>query len=136
MNSSDCYTEGLKVRREVLGADYVDKAMKGGSAFVLPLQDLVIQYCWGSIWTRPGLDRRTRSLLNLAMLPALKQWDEFKLHLRGAIVNGCTTDDIQEVLLQVTIYCGVPAGVEAFRIAQAVLPSIQVPPPTSDQPSA
>lgn len=113
--------DGLAVRRAVLGAEYVDESLARATEFNLPLQELVTEYCWGAIWTRPGLDRRTRSLLNLAMLPALKQWDEFRLHLRGAINNGCTLEDIREVLLQVTIYCGVPTGVEGFRIAQAVL---------------
>lgn len=115
---------GLNVRREVLGADYVDRAVDSASSFNTPLQQLVTTYCWGEIWTRPGLDRRTRSLLNLAMLPALRQWNEFRLHLRGAVANGCTATEIQEALLQVTIYCGVPAGVEAFQIAREVLPDL------------
>lgn len=127
MADNDRYAEGLEVRRAVLGSEYVDRALDRSSAFNRPLQQLVTEYCWGSVWTRPHLDRRTRSLLNLAMLPALKQWDEFGLHVRGAIANGCSQEDIQEVLLQVTIYCGVPAGVEAFRIAQGILPELEAP---------
>lgn len=115
---------GLNVRREVLGSEYVDRAVENASAFNMPLQRLVTKYCWGEVWTRPGLDRRTRSLLNLAMLPALKQWNEFRLHLRGAVANGCTAGEIREALLQVAIYCGVPAGVEAFQIALEVLPEL------------
>lgn len=135
MADNDRYSEGMKVRRAVLGAEYVDRALNGSTSFNHPLQQLVTEYCWGSVWTRPHLDRRTRSLLNLAMLPALKQWDEFGLHVRGAVTNGCSQEDIQEVLLQVTIYCGVPAGVEAFRIAQAILPELEPPLTVSLEPS-
>lgn len=115
------FQRGLAVRRAVLGADYVDKALADADAFTRPLQDLVTEYCWGEIWTRPGLPRKTRSLLNIAMLAALNRPHELKLHLRGALRNGCTQAEIMEVLLQAAIYCGVPAAVDSFRIAREVL---------------
>lgn len=114
------FDEGLAVRREVLGEDYVNQALANADDFSQPLQKLVTEYCWGEIWTRPGLSRKTRSLLNLAMLAALNRDHEFKLHVRGALRNGCSKEEIQEVLLQVSIYCGVPAGVQAFRLAREV----------------
>jgi 4-carboxymuconolactone decarboxylase len=114
------YEEGLKVRREVLGAEYVDRAMASADDFTLPFQEFVTEYCWGTVWTRPGLPRKTRSLLNLAMLTALNRSHEFKLHVRGALNNGCTKHEIMEVLLQAAIYCGVPAAVSAFRLAREV----------------
>src|SRR5690606_6788205 len=107
-------------RREVLGEDDVNQALANADDFSQPLQKLVTEYCWGEIWTRPGLSRKTRSLLNLAMLAALNRDHEFKLHVRGALRNGCSKEEIQEVLLQVSIYCGVPAGVQAFRLAREV----------------
>jgi 4-carboxymuconolactone decarboxylase len=115
---TEMYDRGLKVRREVLGADYVDKQIASADDFNRPLQNLVTEYCWGAIWNRPGLDRRTRSMLNLAMLSALNRHHEFKAHVKGAIKNGVTKQEITEVLLQVAIYCGVPAGVEHFRLAR------------------
>jgi 4-carboxymuconolactone decarboxylase len=115
---TELYDRGLKVRREVLGADYVDKQIASADDFNRPLQNLVTEYCWGAIWNRPGLDRRTRSMLNLAMLSALNRHHEFKAHVKGAIKNGVTKQEITEVLLQVAIYCGVPAGVEHFRLAR------------------
>jgi len=114
----ELFEKGLKTRREVLGAEYVDAALKNADAFSMPMQELVTQYCWGDIWNRPGLDRRTRSLLNLAMIAALNKPNELKGHVRGAITNGVTKDEIQEVFLQVAIYCGVPAAMDAFRIAR------------------
>jgi 4-carboxymuconolactone decarboxylase len=116
--NKDLFEQGLKTRREVLGAEYVDAALKGADAFSMPMQELVTQYCWGDIWNRPGLDRRTRSLLNLAMIAALNKPNELKGHVRGAITNGVTKDEIQEVFLQVAIYCGVPAAMDAFRVAR------------------
>lgn len=110
--------DGLKTRREVLGADYVDQAVGQADAFSMPMQMLVTDYCWDQIWNRPGLDRKTRSIINLSMLSALNRGHEFKLHVKGAIHNGLTKDEIQEVLLQVAVYCGVPAGVEGFRLAK------------------
>jgi 4-carboxymuconolactone decarboxylase len=115
------FDDGLAVRREVLGADYVDRAMAGADELTRPLQELVTEYCWGAIWTRPGLPRKTRSLVNLAMLTALNRPHELKLHVRGALRNGCTRDDIREVLLQAAIYCGVPAAIDGFRVAREVL---------------
>jgi len=112
------FEKGLSIRREVLGADYVDKAINTADDFNRPLQELVTQYCWGEIWGRPGLDRRTRSMLNLAMISALNRPHEVKAHIKGAINNGLSKDDIKEVFLQVAIYCGVPAAVDSFRIAQ------------------
>ena len=117
---TEAYDRGLKVRREVLGADYVDKQIASADDFNRPMQNLVTEYCWGAIWNRPGLDRRTRSMLNLAMLSALNRHHEFKAHVKGAIKNGVTKQEITEVLLQVAIYCGVPAGVDAFRNAKEV----------------
>jgi 4-carboxymuconolactone decarboxylase len=114
------FRRGLAVRRAVLGAEYVDKALADADAFTRPLQELVTEYCWGQIWTRPGLPRKTRSLINLAMLTALNRPHELTLHLRGALRNGCTRAEIMEVLLQAAIYCGVPAAVDGFRIAREV----------------
>ena len=118
---TEAYDRGLKVRREVLGADYVDKQIASADDFNRPMQNLVTEYCWGAIWNRPGLDRRTRSMLNLAMLSALNRHHEFKAHVKGAVKNGVTKQEITEVLLQVAIYCGVPAGVEHFRLAREAL---------------
>jgi 4-carboxymuconolactone decarboxylase len=112
------FEKGLSIRRAVLGADYVDKAISSADDFSRPLQELVTQYCWGEIWGRPGLDRKTRSLINLAMISALNRPHEVKAHIKGALNNGLTKDDIKEVFLQVSIYCGVPAAVDSFRIAQ------------------
>ena len=116
----EMFEKGLKIRREVLGADFVDKAIATADDFNRPLQELVTQYCWGEIWGRPGLDRRTRSIINLAMISALNRPHEVKMHVKGALNNGLTKDDIKEVFLQVAIYCGVPAGVDSFRIAKEV----------------
>jgi 4-carboxymuconolactone decarboxylase len=114
----ELFENGLKTRREVLGAEYVDNAIKNADEFTMPMQELVTQYCWGDIWNRPGLDRRTRSFLNLAMITALNRPHELKLHVRGAINNGLTKDEIKEVFLQTAIYCGVPAAIDAFRVAK------------------
>jgi 4-carboxymuconolactone decarboxylase len=118
--NKELFDQGLATRREVLGADYVDASIRNADDFNRPMQELVTQYCWGDIWNRPGLDRRTRSLLNLAMLTALNRPHEIKLHVRGAITNGVTKDEIQEVFLQASIYCGVPAGIDSFRCAREV----------------
>jgi 4-carboxymuconolactone decarboxylase len=109
---------GLKTRRAVLGAEYVDKAQAALDDFNRPFAELVNTYCWNDVWNRPGLDRKTRSMLNLAMLSALNRPHELKLHVNGALNNGLTKEQIREVFLQVAIYCGVPAAVEAFRIAR------------------
>jgi len=115
------FDAGLAVRRRVLGAKYVDEALRSADDFTRPLQELVTEYCWGAIWTRPGLPRRTRSLINLAMLTALNRPHEVRLHVRGALRNGCTRQEIMEVLLQTAIYCGVPAAIDSFRVAREVL---------------
>ena len=114
------FTRGLAVRRAVLGAAYVDESMANADDLTQPLQELVTDYCWGAIWTRPGLSRKTRSLINLAMLTALNRPHEIRLHLRGALANGCTKTEIREVLLQTAIYCGVPAAIDSFRVAREV----------------
>ncbi|MFI6776304.1 4-carboxymuconolactone decarboxylase [Nocardia sp. NPDC050412] len=116
------YESGLQVRREVVGAEYVDRALAAATDFSEPLQDLITEYCWGAVWTRPGLDRRNRSMITLAMLTALNRSTEFATHVRAALTNGVTPEEIREVLLHATIYAGVPAGVEAFRIAGPILP--------------
>lgn len=115
------FEQGLAVRREVLGDEYVDRALAGADEFNRPLQELVTEYCWGAVWTRPGLSRRDRSLLNLAMLTALNRPHEVEAHMRGALRNGCSREEIRETLLHAAIYCGVPAAVDSFRIARAVL---------------
>lgn len=110
--------QGKAIRTEVLGAEYVERSLARATEFTRPLQELVTEYCWGAVWARPGLDRRTRSLLNIGMLAALNHQGELALHTAGAIRNGCTVEEIQEVLLQVAIYCGVPAALNAIRSAQ------------------
>lgn len=109
------------MRRAVLGAEHVDRSLANASAFARPLQELVTEYCWGTVWSRDGLDRRTRSLLTLVMLTALGKQRELELHVRGALTNGATVAEIQEALLQAAIYCGVPAALEALRCAERVL---------------
>jgi 4-carboxymuconolactone decarboxylase len=116
----DAFEKGLKTRREVLGAEYVDQAIRNADEFNLPLQELVTEYCWNEIWNRPGLDRKTRSIVNLAMLTALNRPHELKLHLKGAINNGLSKDEIAEIFLQSAIYCGVPAAIDSFRTAKDV----------------
>lgn len=112
------YDTGLAIRKEVIGAAYVEKALANADDFSRPLQEMVTEYCWGNIWGRPGLERKTRSLLNIAMLSALNRGHELKLHVKGAITNGATREEIQEVILQVGVYCGVPVALETSRIAQ------------------
>ena len=125
MNQS-LFDQGLKTRREVLGAEYVDAAIAGADDFNRPMQELVTQYCWGDVWNRPGLDRRTRSMLNLAMITALNRPHELKLHVKGAIRNGVTRDEIREVFMQAAIYCGVPAAIDSFRSAREVFKDMGV----------
>jgi 4-carboxymuconolactone decarboxylase len=119
------FEEGLKIRREVLGAEYVDPQLKTTDEFALAIQHMVTEYCWGMGWSRPGLDRKTRSMLNLAILTALGKPHELKAHVRGAIRNGVTKDEIREVLIHATVYCGIPAGVDAFRNAREALAEIE-----------
>ena len=118
--SEELFETGLAIRREVLGAEYVDASMSNVDDFNRDFQHLVTEYCWGAAWGRGALSRRDRSLLNLVMLGALNRAHEFKLHLRGAVRNGCTRAEIQDALIQLTVYAGVPAGVEAFRLARSV----------------
>ncbi len=120
------FDKGLRTRREVLGTDYVDAAIRNADDFSLPMQEMVTQYCWGDIWNRPGLERRTRSLLNLAMITALNRPHELKLHVRGAINNGVSRDEIREVFLQAAIYCGVPAAIDSFRAAREVFKEMDI----------
>jgi 4-carboxymuconolactone decarboxylase len=119
--SDDRREQGMKVRREVLGDEHVDAAAARSSDFTAEFQDLITRYAWGEIWTRPGLDRRTRSAMTLTALIALGRYDELAMHVRAALRNGLTQDEIKEVLLQSAIYCGVPAANAAFTVAQRVL---------------
>ncbi len=118
--NKESFDKGLKTRREVLGAEYVDASIANADDFNRPMQELVTEYCWNEIWNRPGLDRKTRSVMNLCMITALNRPHELKLHVRGAINNGLTKDEIKEVFLQAAIYCGVPAAIDSFRNAKEV----------------
>jgi 4-carboxymuconolactone decarboxylase len=118
--NQDMHARGLKNRKEVLGEAHVERSFATADDFTRPYQDLITEYCWGAVWDRPGLPRKTRSLLNLAMLTALNREEEFKLHVRAAFRNGVTRDEIREVLLQTAIYCGVPAANSAFKQAREV----------------
>jgi 4-carboxymuconolactone decarboxylase len=120
-NIDELFDRGLAVRREVLGPEYVDKSLQSANDFMMAFQRITTEWCWGYAWTRKGLDRKTRSMLNLAMLTALNRAPEIKLHVRGAINNGVTVDEIKEVLLHATVYCGIPAGLDAFKAANEVL---------------
>ena len=123
--NKELFEIGLQIRREVLGAEYVDKSISQADDFNRPLQELVTEYCWGTILSRPGISRKMRSLLNLAMLTALNRPHEVKLHLKGALNNGCSKEEIMEVLLRTAIYCGVPAAVDSFRLAREVFSEIE-----------
>ena len=118
--NKESFDKGLKTRREVLGAEYVDASIANADDFNRPMQELVTEYCCNEIWNRPGLDRKTRSIMNLCMITALNSPHELKLHVRGAINNGLTKDEIKEVFLQAAIYCGVPAAIDSFRNAKEV----------------
>lgn len=117
----DNYENGLRMRKQVMGDAYVERTLGQVSEFSRPAQELVTEFAWGQIWNRPGLDLRTRSMLNLAMLTALNRSHELSGHIRGALTNGVTEQEIQEVLLQTMAYCGAPAALESFRVAEAVL---------------
>jgi 4-carboxymuconolactone decarboxylase len=119
--NDELFERGLEIRKSVLGAEFVEKTIASADDFNMPLQRLVTEYCWGACWGRDGLPKKTRSLLNIAMLGSLNRNHELKMHVKGAIRNGCTEDEIREVLLQVAIYCGIPAGVESFRVAKEAL---------------
>ncbi len=128
--NDDLFETGLEIRREVLGREYVDASMANVDDFTEDFQRLLTEYCWGAAWGRGALTRRDRSLLNLVMLGTLNRSAEFKLHLRGAINNGCTREEIKDALIQLMVYAGVPAGVEAFRNAREVFAEID-----GDQPA-
>jgi 4-carboxymuconolactone decarboxylase len=119
------FEKGLKVRREVLGDAYVDASVAAADDITAPLQKLVTEWCWGEIWNRPGLERKTRSFLNLAMLTALNRPHEVKIHVRGALTNGITEEEIVEVILQAAIYCGVPAAIDTMRVASEVIRQVR-----------
>ena len=124
MDERERQAAGMKVRREVLGAAHVDKAEATKTPFTEPFQDFITRYAWGEIWSRPGLPRQTRSLITLAMMVALNRGDEFRMHVRAALNNKVSRDEIQETLLQAAIYCGLPAANAAFQIAQEVFAAI------------
>lgn len=114
------YDDGMAVRRQVLGDEYVDRALAAATPLTEPLQELVTEYVWGAVWTRPGLELKTRSLLNLAMMTALNRPHELGIHVRGALRNGVTREEVVEVVLQAAAYCGMPAAIDAMRVATAV----------------
>lgn len=118
--NKELFEQGLRVRRAVVGDAYVDASLKSADDFSMPMQELVTQYCWGDVWSREGLDRKQRSLLNLGMIAALNRPEELATHVRGAINNGLTKDEIREAFLQVSVYCGMPAGLSSFKIARQV----------------
>lgn len=124
MDESQKYDQGMKVRRAVLGDAHVDRSLRNRTPFNEAFQDLITRYAWGEIWNRPGLPRQTRSMLTLAMMVALNRPDEFRMHVRAALDNGVSRDEIQEVLLQTAIYCGVPAANSAFHIAEEVFAAV------------
>lgn len=119
--NKETFDRGLAIRKAVLGEEYVNQALANADELSMPLQELVTEYCWGTIWAREGLPRKTRSLVNLGMIAALNRPHELKLHVRGALNNGCSKEEIVEVILQIAIYCGVPAAIDAMRIAREVL---------------
>jgi 4-carboxymuconolactone decarboxylase len=120
----DRYDKGLKLRKQVLGADYVELSMASADEFSRPMQELSTEYCWGYVWTRPGLALRDRSLVNIGMISALNRPHELKLHIKAALTNGLTREEIREVMLQVAVYCGVPAGIDSVRIAREAFAEI------------
>jgi 4-carboxymuconolactone decarboxylase len=122
---SEKFERGLKTRRAVVGDAHVDASLANADDFTWPMQKLVTENCWDDIWNRPGLDRRSRSILNLGMICALNRPHELKLHLRGALNNGVTKQEIQEILLQVAVYCGMPAGMDSFRLAREVFAELE-----------
>ena len=116
--SNEKFERGLALRKQVLGAEYVEKSMASADSFSMPMQELSTEYCWGHVWTRPGLALRDRSLINIAMISALNRPHELKLHVKAALNNGLSREEIREVILQVAVYCGVPAGIDSTRIAR------------------
>ena len=128
MDEKDLHAPGLAVRRRVLGDAYVNESVAKADAFMAPLQEYLTEHCWGAVWTRPGLDLKTRSMLNLAMLTALNRPHELRIHLRGAIRNGVTAQEMQEIFLQCGAYCGAPAALESFKIAKEVFAELAAAP--------
>ena len=128
--------DGLKVRKQVLTAEYVDRQLANADAFTMPIQELATTAAWGMVWTRPGLPHKTRSMLNIAFLTALGRQDELKLHIGAALRNGVTQQEIQEILMQAAMYCGFPAALEAFRIARGVLAEAKAAKPAKKTRSA
>jgi 4-carboxymuconolactone decarboxylase len=124
MSNSELFKRGLEIRKAVVGAEYVDKSIANADSFNMPMQELVTEYCWGAVWGREDLPRKTRSMLNLAMISVLNRPHELKLHINGALRNGVSREEIREVFLQVAIYAGVPAAIDSFRIAREVFDSI------------
>lgn len=120
MDENPTFQAGLAVRKAVLGEEYVNKSLASADDFTAPLQQFLTEVAWGTVWTRAGLDRKTRSMLNLAMLTALNRPNELKLHIRGALNNGVTKEEMREIFLQCAVYCGAPAGLDSFKIAQQV----------------
>lgn len=123
--NDELFKRGLEIRKAVLGAEWVEKSIASADEFNMPMQRLVTEYCWGAIWGREELPKKTRSMLNLAMLCALNRPHELKMHLGGALRNGVSKAEIREVLLQVAIYCGIPAGVDAFRVARETFAELE-----------
>ncbi|HWW49941.1 MAG TPA: carboxymuconolactone decarboxylase family protein [Xanthobacteraceae bacterium] len=121
MAESEQFNKGLQVRRKVLGTEYVDGSIAKADDFMMAFQRITTEWCWGYAWTRDGLEHKTRSMLNLAMLTALNRPAEIKLHVKGALANGVTVEEIKEILLHATVYCGIPAGLDAFKAAHEVL---------------
>jgi 3-oxoadipate enol-lactonase/4-carboxymuconolactone decarboxylase len=119
--TDDAYERGMKIRREVLGDEHVDRSAKNATELTRPFQEFITRYAWGDVWARPGLDRRTRSVVTMTALVAVGRFDELALHIRGAQRNGLTNEEIAEVLLQTAVYCGVPAANSAFHVLQRVL---------------
>lgn len=122
--TTEMYERGLKLRKEVLGEEHVEKSIGSATDFNLPLQELITEYGWGAVWSREGLTKKTRSMLNLCMLSALNRPHELKLHIRGALTNGVSKDEIREIFLQVALYCGAPAAIDSFRQAKEVFDEI------------
>ena len=129
MTDESLFDRGLKIRKEVLGEDYVNKSIAGADDFTRTMAEWSTEFCWGALWSRPGLDRRSRSIANLSMISALNRPNELKLHVKAAVKNGVTRDEIKEVLLQVAVYCGVPAGIDSFRIAREAFKEMDAAPP-------
>jgi 4-carboxymuconolactone decarboxylase len=119
------FEKGMEIRKSVLGKEFVEKSFASADDFNRPMQELTTEYCWGAVWGREGLPKKTRSMLNLAMLSALNRPHELKMHIKGALTNGVSKDEIREVLLQVAIYCGIPAGVDSFRIAREAFAEVE-----------